>query len=90
MGATTSRVPLPDHTIAWYRTPLAPDVSARLHEVSDARGAAQTLGYLCTLLGSGGAAVYYSGRSLPLATLFALLYGLQANFLINAMVGVGE
>ena len=42
MGASTSRVPLPDASIEWHRTPLDPALSARLHATSDARGAAQT------------------------------------------------
>ncbi len=44
MGAQTSRVPLPDHSIKWYRTPLDKDVSSRLHVTSDILGAIQTLG----------------------------------------------
>jgi hypothetical protein len=35
MGAHTSHSPLPDHHISWYRTPLEPKLSRRLHEVSD-------------------------------------------------------
>lgn len=46
MGAQTSRVPLPDYSIPWYRTPLDPEVSAQLHKTSDVQGATQTLLFL--------------------------------------------
>jgi fatty acid desaturase len=91
MGAQTSRVKLPDEAIAWYRTPLPPEVSKRLHELSDAKAAVQTLGFLGCLLGSGGLALHFAAAGAPLAALACvLLYGLQANFLINAMHELGH
>ena len=92
MGAATSRVPHPDHTVDWYRTKLDPAVSARVHALSDAQGAFQTLGFLSCLLGSGAAAVYFAGagHNAALSVAFALLYCGISNFCINAMHELGH
>jgi fatty acid desaturase len=91
LGPQTSGVPLPDHTIEWYRTPLDPAVSARLHEKSDARGLAQTLGFLSVLLGAGAGALHFSATPHHGLTLLCVLaYGLVANFLINGMHELGH
>ena len=89
MGAQTSRAAL-DHDISWYRTSLPPGVSAALHKKSDLRGAVQTLGFLgmlaVTLLG----AVTLAHAAPAASALCALLYGMQANFLINGMHELGH
>ena len=91
MGASTSRVPLPDASIPWYRTKLDPALSARLHTLSDAKAWRQCGGFALTLLGSLAAAVRFASLgNAPLALAFSLLYGLQANFLINAMHELGH
>ena len=91
LGPQTSGVPPSEHVIDWYRTPLPKELNARLHERSDLRGAAQTLGFLSALLGSGGAALHFSATPHHAATaLFVLLYGLIANFLINGMHELGH
>lgn len=87
-------VPLPPVDVAWYRTPLAPEVKRRLHELSDLKAAVQTLGFLAQLALWGALAVHFahlSARPRPLAALFfSLLYGAQANFLINGMHELGH
>ena len=86
-----TRVPLPATEVTWYRTKLPPDVSARLHTLSDVKAAAQTLSFLGQLAIWGVAAVYFSVTGHPYAALaFLLLYGMQANFLINAMHELGH
>ena len=87
----TSGVPLPDHSIDWYRTPIPAEVKERLHLKSDAKGLVQTLGFLGILLGSGALAMHFSYTPyVSLATAFVLLYGLVANFLINGMHELGH
>lgn len=85
-------VPLPPGaSVEWYRTPLAPALSRRLHALSDVKGAAQTLGFLAQLALWAAGAVHCQQRGRPvLALLFSLLYGAQANFLINAMHELGH
>jgi len=91
LGPQTSQVKLPDYSIDWYRTPLSPEVSKRLHETSDVKGFIQTGGFLACLLGTGALALYFSTTGLhALTVLFTLLYGLQANFLINGMHELGH
>ena len=86
-----TRVPLPSVEIEWYRTPLSAEARARLHELSDARAAAQTLGFLGALALWAAAAVHCSVSCRPLLALaFALLYCCQANFLINGMHELGH
>lgn len=91
MGAQTSRVPLPDHAVPWYRTKLPPDVSAALHRTSDALAWRQTLCFLGMLLAWFTAALYFHSMGHQgLCVVFVLLYGMQANFLINAMHELGH
>jgi fatty acid desaturase len=90
MGARPSRVST-DHEIKWYRTPLPKDVSARLHELSDLKALAQTLGWLGLLALWGGLATRaYVAQDWPSCVAFALAYGAQANFAINAMHELGH
>jgi len=92
MGAQTSRVPLPEGiSIQWHRTKISGRLKAELHSRSDLQGGFQTLGFLGMLLCWGCLAVhlYYTGRQL-LAVGFVLLYGMQANFLINGMHELGH
>lgn len=51
MGAQTSQAPLPDVDISWYRTPIDPAISLKLHQVSDLRAslALRQPGALATL-----------------------------------------
>ena len=87
----TSGVPLPDHEIKWYRTPLPKSVNERVHALSDARGFVQTGGFLGCLLGVGACSLYCAYTHRPaLSVLCALLYGLIANFLINGMHELGH
>lgn len=94
MGAapsSTSGVRVEDHDISFYRTPLDPVTSEAVHKVSDLKGFQQTLPWVGLLLGSGVASVYFSTTSYSLLALpFALLYGLIANFAINAMHELGH
>jgi hypothetical protein len=87
-----TRVPLPQvASPEWYRTPVDADLKARLHELSDARAAAQTLGFLGQLALWAALALRFQAQGRPaLALLFALLYGCQANFLINGMHELGH
>eukprot|EP00040_Diaphanoeca_grandis_P044065 m.11172 g.11172 ORF g.11172 m.11172 type:complete len:356 (-) comp8691_c0_seq1:159-1226(-) len=91
MGAQTSRVPLPDHTIKWHRTKVDPKVFLKVHAKSDVQGFIQTLGILGMLAVWFGLALHYHavGRN-GLSALFVSLYGMQANFLINGMHELGH
>lgn len=78
-------------TVAWYRTPLAPEVRAELHERSDFRGALQTLGYLGTLALTGGLAFHSTARWPWWATvLLTFLHGTCFAFQINAVHELGH
>ena len=90
-GPQTSKVPLPPHTISWYRTKIDPELYRRLHATSDARGAFQTFGFL-TMLGAWfGLALHFHASGAPtLCFCAAALYGMQANFLINGMHELGH
>lgn len=91
MGAQTSKVPLSDHSIDWHRTQLAPDVSARLHALSDFHGAVQTLGFLSVLAGCFAGALWFSSAGFVAASVACgLAYGCVANFLINGMHELGH
>jgi fatty acid desaturase len=84
-------VPLPPVEVSWYRTPIEPELKRRLHELSDARAFAQTLGFLAQLALWACGAVYCQQHGRPLAALLlSLVYGAQANFLINAMHELGH
>ena len=88
---STSRVPLPKHTIGWYRTKLSPEVSAAIHEVSDVKGAIQTLSFLGMLATFFLLTLYFRVRgSIWGCTVSVLLYGMQANFCINDMHELGH
>ncbi len=70
--------------IKWYRSPVAADDLARLNQRSDARGLAQTLGFLALLLGSGGSVWFAAERAhwlVALALIF--LHGALYAFLVN-------
>lgn len=91
MGAQTSKVPLPKHTIKWHRTKLSPEVSKELHRTSDVKGAIQTLSFLGNLGLSFGLALYFNSIGFTITTIFFVaLYGMQANFLINGMHELGH
>ena len=90
LSPQTSRVPLPEYSIEWYRTKLDPQIFSKLHELSDVKGCIQTCGFLACLFCSLICATYYNEKgNIFLTTLFSLLYGMQANFLINGMHELG-
>ena len=70
--------------IRWYRSPIAADDLARLNQRSDARGLAQTLGFLALLLCSGGIAWVAADRAHWLIALaLVYLHGALYAFLVN-------
>ena len=77
--------------VQWYRTPIEPAVLKKLHERSDAFGWLQTLGYLGTLVLTGGLAFYSTGRWPWWATvLLTFLHGTCYAFQINAVHELGH
>jgi fatty acid desaturase len=78
-------------TVEWYRTPLPPKVFKSLHERSDAKAWAQSLGYLGVILLTGGLAFYSAGHW-PIAVTIALtfLHGIGYAFQINAVHELGH
>lgn len=78
-------------SVKWYRTPLQRDVMKAVHERSDAKAFAQTLGYLSVLVIPGAAAMYGVGRwpaAIVIGCIF--LYGMVLAFSINAMHELGH
>ncbi len=79
MSSTKPRV-----RVKWYRSPLPKGELARLNQRSDAKGLAQTLGFLAVLLVSGGLAFYALDRAHPLITLLLIYaHGALYAFLVN-------
>lgn len=77
--------------VNWYRTPLPAETLKQLHERSDFHGALQTLGYLGTLVLTGGLAFYSTGRWPWWATvLLTFLHGTCYAFQINAVHELGH
>lgn len=78
--------PDPGQRVNWYRTPLPRATLAELNRRSDAKGFAQTLGFLGLLALSGGAAWYASGHlPWPVTVLLLFVHGTLFNFNINAV-----
>jgi len=72
--------------VAWYRTPLDPQILKSLHEKSDGLGALQSVGYLGVLIATGTTALYAAGHwPLAVTILLVFLHGMCASFLINAV-----
>jgi len=70
--------------IKWYRSPIAAEDLARLNQRSDARGLAQTLGFLALLLCSGGIAWVAADRAhWIIALALVYLHGALYAFLVN-------
>ncbi len=70
--------------IKWYRSPIAAADLARLNQRSDARGLAQTLGFLALLLCSGGIAWVAADRAhWIIALALVYLHGALYAFLVN-------
>ncbi len=70
--------------IKWYRSPVAAADLARLNQRNDARGLAQTLGFLALLLCSGGIAWVAADRAHWLVALaLVFLHGALYAFLVN-------
>ena len=86
MGAQTSKVAL-EHDVKWYRTKLPP--GAQFHTASDIKGFIQTLGFLGMLVVWLVCAQMTVTVSPALSLAFTILYGTQANFLINGMHELG-
>ena len=77
--------------IAWYRTPIPAAQLKKLHQRSDARGFAQTLGYLGLLVLSGSVVLYAAGRvPCPLLIALILMHGTFFAFQINAVHELGH
>ena len=86
-----SSIPSKSPAIAWYRSHIPSPELKRLHERSDARGFAQTLGYLGLLVATGAAVLYAAGK-IPVSVLLALifLHGTCFAFQINAVHELGH
>jgi fatty acid desaturase len=86
-----SSIPGKSPAIAWYRTHIPSAELKRLHERSDVRGFAQTLGYLGLLVLTGGAVLSAAGK-VPVGVLLALifLHGTCFAFQINAVHELGH
>jgi fatty acid desaturase len=78
-------------SVKWYRTPVETQELKRLHERSDLRGFAQTLGYLLLLALTGSMAFFAAGR-LPWPAVIALtfLHGTVFAFLLNGIHELGH
>ncbi|NQU12268.1 fatty acid desaturase [bacterium] len=77
--------------VAWYRTPVDPQVLKGLHQRSDFRGALQTVGYLGTLVATGCLAFYSAGRwPWWVTVLLVFLHGTCFAFQINAVHELGH
>jgi fatty acid desaturase len=77
--------------ISWYRTPLDPKAFKSLHQRSDVKGFAQTLGYLGLLVLTGGSVLCAAGHAPAWVVLLLLfLHGTFCNFLINAVHELGH
>ena len=98
MGVQASHTahPVDEHTgkpisVQWYRTKIPSDQFRRLHQVSDLRGAMQSVGWLAMLAAWFCLALDCHARGLTaLSVVFVLLYGMQVNFAINGMHELGH
>ena len=91
MGASTSRVPHPDAVVKWYRTKLTKEQHKALHQRSNVQAFIQTLAFFGMLVTWFALALYFfSENRVTLAAVFVSLYGMQSNFLINAMHELGH
>ena len=70
--------------IKWYRSPVRPQDLARLNQRSDARGLAQSVGFLALLACSGSLAWLAAERAHPLIALgMVYLHGSLYAFMVN-------
>ncbi len=70
--------------IKWYRSPVSPADLARLNQRSDARGLAQSLGFLAVLMCSGGLAWHATENAhILFAIALVYLHGSLYAFLVN-------
>lgn len=77
--------------IDWYRSPIARAEFLALHEKSDVKGAAQTLGYLAILAATATAAFYSVWHwAWPATVLLVFLHGMATAFLINGVHELGH
>eukprot|EP00039_Didymoeca_costata_P003220 m.66152 g.66152 ORF g.66152 m.66152 type:complete len:359 (-) comp11785_c0_seq2:20-1096(-) len=92
MGASPSRPQFPSGvSIPWHRTKIEPKVKTELHKTDDVKAAIQTVGFLANLALWFGLAVYSFHHNYPYAAFFfTMMYGMQANFLINGMHELGH
>ena len=82
---------LPNFSINWHRTAIPPEVSKKLHLLSDWEGMKQAGGWLGLLLFQGFLALYSSlNWSWYITVFFCCLYASHANFSINAMHELGH
>jgi len=72
--------------IRWYRTPLDRQTLARLNTRSNARGFAQTLGYMGLMLLTGSLALYAIGHwSWWVVVVIVFLHGTLGSFILNGV-----
>jgi fatty acid desaturase len=90
-GSTQTVQEQKPRVISWYRTPVDPAVFKSLHERSDLLGMLQSLGYLGTLMATGGTA-FYSTTHWPwwVTVLIVFLHGTCFAFQINAVHELGH
>lgn len=70
--------------VSWYRSPVSPEIMKEVRTRSDARGLAQTLGYLAVLAGTGYAAVWSIWNLHPILTVLVfLVHGVFWSFMLN-------
>lgn len=78
-------------SITWYRTKLPPGKLKELHQKSDIRGAAQTLGHLALLAALFAFTVYSFNALLWWSTALGVFaYGMIVAFVINAVHELGH
>jgi fatty acid desaturase len=72
--------------IRWYRTPIGRETLAKLNARSDAKGFAQTLGYLGLMAVSAGLALFAIGRwPWWVIVTIVFLHGTIASFVLNGV-----
>ena len=70
--------------VSWYRSPVPKEIMDEVRQRSNAKGLAQTLGYLAVLAGTGFASVWSISNLHPaLTVLVFLVHGLCFSFMLN-------
>jgi fatty acid desaturase len=77
--------------VDWYRTPIPTDVFKKLHERSDLRAFAQTLGVLAVIASTAGLALWsWRHWAWPVTVLLVFLHGTVSSFYPNGMHELGH